>query len=296
MTAAVEARLRESAARTEETLALYLGREDKDFCELLCAERYSLFAGGKRIRPYLCLAFCRLFGGDERRALPFACALEMIHTYSLIHDDLPCMDNDDLRRGKPTNHKVYGEATALLAGDSLLTRAFGVAAGAEDVSPEAVREAIVTLSEASGPFGMIGGQIMDLRGESETLTMEELLRLHSLKTGALITAAVRLGCLAAGISLESREMAMAETYAKCIGLAFQVVDDILDTVGDTAILGKPVGSDAEQNKTTFMSFYTVEEAEAYASELTAKAVSALADLPHSEELTDLAVYLLNRKH
>ena len=268
--------------------------EDEDLKNLLNAERYSLFAGGKRIRPMLTLSFCRLFGGDDEAALPFACAVEMIHTYSLIHDDLPCMDDDDLRRGKPTNHKVFGEATALLAGDALLTGAFEVAASNTAAGPEISAKAVAYLASCAGRYGMIGGQIMDLEGETRALSLDELLKLHSLKTGALISAAAVLGALAAGVSFTDRVMEDVVTYAENIGLAFQIVDDILDATGDSALLGKNTGVDAEHQKSPFLSFYSVEEARFYAERLTQNAIDAIRNYPDSDALCSLARWLAGR--
>ena len=282
------------ATMTEDALRKYY-TEDEDLKALLDAERYSLFAGGKRIRPMLTLEFCRMLGGEDAAALPFACAVEMIHTYSLIHDDLPCMDNDDMRRGKPTNHKVFGESTALLAGDSLLTGAFEAVASNRAVSPETAVKAVAYLSGCAGRYGMVGGQIMDLEGEHKTLTLDELLKLHSLKTGALISAAAVMGALAAGVELTDPCMADVVTYAENIGLAFQIVDDILDATGDSAALGKNVGVDAERNKNTFLSFYSVEEAQFYANRLTEEAVSAIKKYPDSEILVAVAEWLATRK-
>ena len=282
------------ATMTEDALRKYY-TEDEDLKSLLDAERYSLFAGGKRIRPLLTLEFCRMLGGEDAAALPFACAVEMIHTYSLIHDDLPCMDNDDLRRGKPTNHKVFGESTALLAGDSLLTGAFEAAATNRAVSAETAVKAVAYLSGCAGRYGMVGGQIMDLEGEHKTLTVDELLKLHSLKTGALISAAAVMGALAAGVDLIDPRMEDVVTYAENIGLAFQIVDDILDATGDSEALGKNVGVDAERNKNTFLSFYSVEEAQFYADRLTRDAVSAIKKYPESETLVAVAEWLATRK-
>jgi len=242
---------------------------------LLEAEQYSLFAGGKRIRPMLTLEFCRLFGGDEAAALPFACAVEMIHTYSLIHDDLPCMDDDDLRRGKPTNHKAFGEATAVLAGDSLLTGAFEAAASNTEVGAEISAMAVAYLANCAGRYGMVGGQIMDLEGEEKQLSLDELIRLHSMKTGALIGASAVLGALAAGVSFQDPCMQDVVTYSENIGLAFQIVDDILDAIGDADSLGKNVGVDSKHQKNTFLSFYSVEEAQFYAHLLTQYVHSAI---------------------
>ena len=282
------------AKMTEAALREYY-TEDEDIKELLDAERYSLFAGGKRIRPLLALEFCRLFGGEDGAALPFACAVEMIHTYSLIHDDLPCMDDDDLRRGKPTNHKVFGESTALLAGDSLLTGAFEVAASNVAVESDVALKAVAYLANCAGRYGMVGGQIMDLAGEKKKLSLDELLKLHSMKTGALISAACVMGALAAGVTFRDECMEDVVTYAENIGLAFQIVDDILDQTGDSQTLGKNVGVDAERNKNTFLSFYSVEEAQYYADQLTSGAVNAVRKYPECDVLVSLAQWLANRK-
>ena len=294
---------------TEEALLLALHRnativenamreiysEDPDIASLLDSERYSLFAGGKRIRPALTLEFCKLFGGEESAAIPFACAVEMIHTYSLIHDDLPCMDNDDLRRGKPTNHKVFGETIALLAGDSLLTGAFEVAASNVEAGTDVSAMAVAYLASCAGRYGMIGGQVMDIEGEKRNLTLDELLKLHSLKTGALISAASVMGALAAGVRLDDKAMKDVITYAENIGLAFQIVDDILDCTGDEATLGKRVGTDAAHEKNTFMSFYSLEEAQFYADRLTQDAIQAVRKYPESDTLCALAEWLAKRK-
>ncbi len=269
--------------------------DDEDIRPLLESEQYSLFAGGKRIRPALTLEFCRMFGGEDAAALPFACAVEMIHTYSLIHDDLPCMDNDDLRRGKPTNHKVYGETTALLAGDSLLTGAFEVAASNAAAGAETSAKAVAYLASCAGRYGMVGGQIMDLEGEKKKLTLDELLKLHSLKTGALICAAAVMGALAAGVDLTDPRMEDVVTYAENIGLAFQIVDDILDKTGSVEELGKNTGVDDEHQKNTFLSFFSVEEAQFYADKLTREAVSALHKYQDSETLCAIAEWLATRK-
>ena len=283
-----------NAAATEAALSEIFSRRDEDLASLLDSETYSLMAGGKRVRPFLVNEICRMLGGEITTSMPYACALEMIHTYSLIHDDLPCMDNDDMRRGKPTNHKVFGYATALLAGDALLTHAFGVAA--ENAHAGAIQnaQAVSVLSASAGEFGMIGGQIMDLYGETHRLNMEKLLKLHSMKTGALMVCAAKLGAIAAGYSADSPEAEAVCEYAAKIGLAFQVIDDVLDAVGDEAELGKSLRSDAERNKTTFMTYYSPDEAREYAARLTADAVSAIADFDGSATLTDLAAYLLDR--
>ena len=290
----LELLMHRSATLTETALKEYY-QEDADLAPLLDAERYSLFAGGKRIRPLLTLEFCKLFGGEEEAALPFACAVEMIHTYSLIHDDLPCMDNDDLRRGKPTNHKVFGESTALLAGDALLTGAFEAAASNPHVAPETALNAVRFLSNSAGRYGLVGGQMMDLEGEKKKLTLDQLLKLHSLKTGALISAAAVMGALAAGCEFSDACMEDVITYAENIGLAFQIVDDILDQTGDAAELGKNVGVDAEREKNTFLSFYSLEEAQFYADRLTDEAIRAIRKYPDSDTLCSLAEWLAKRK-
>ena len=290
----LELLLHRDATVVEEAMKQYY-TEDEDLQNLLNSERYSLFAGGKRIRPALTLEFCKLFGGEEEAAMPFACAVEMIHTYSLIHDDLPCMDDDDMRRGKPTNHKVFGETTALLAGDSLLTGAFEAAATNAVAGAEISAKAVAYLAGCAGRYGMVGGQIMDLEGEHKKLTLDQLVKLHSLKTGALISAAAVMGALAAGVGFTDPRMQDVVTYAENIGLAFQIVDDILDATGDAATLGKNVGTDAEHNKNTFLSFYTVEEAQFYADQLTREAVDAIAKHPNSEALVALAGWLATRK-
>ena len=289
-------RMAENAERTERALAEYFDEKDNDLQVILDAQTYSLMAGGKRIRPFLVNEICHVLGGAEESSMPFACAVEMIHTYSLIHDDLPCMDDDDLRRGKPTNHKVFGYANALLAGDALLTRAFGVAASAPCADPTCRAEAVRILSEKAGDHGMIGGQIIDLHGETEKLEFETLLRLHRLKTGALIECSALLGALAAGYLPDTKEAKAATAYASKIGLAFQVIDDILDAVGSEEELGKSVGSDASNHKTTFLSYFSLEDAKAYAKRLTEEAVAELSEFKNAEVLVALAYYLLNRTH
>ena len=290
-----KALLQEDAAQVESLLdTMYRGGGR---CDAVLDEacRYSLMAGGKRVRPALTLEFCRLFGGEPTDALPFAAAVEMIHTFSLIHDDLPCMDDDDLRRGRPTNHKVFGEAYALLAGDGLALDAFGVAASNTRVSADVRAQAVVLLSQAAGCGGMVRGQIVDMFGEETTLTYDELLFLHANKTGALIRVAAQMGCLAAGCAMGSPEMLAAEGYAERIGLAFQVIDDILDATSTPEALGKSVGGDAEHGKNTFLSFKTIPEAEAYAARLTEEAVALIAPYEGCERLAALARYLAVRK-
>ena len=258
------------------------------------AERYSLLSGGKRVRAALVLECCRLLGGKTEAALPFACAIEMVHTYSLIYDDLPCMDNDDLRRGKPTNHKIYGEAYATLAGDGLLTDAFAVCAMNPHVTGDCAAAAVALLSGAAGSYGMIKGQVMDIYGESHRLNEKELVELHMGKTGAMICVSAQLGALAAGYAPNSEMTEKLTAYAQMIGLAFQVIDDILDVTSSDEELGKSIGSDREKNKTTFMSFFTVDEAKEYAERLTNDAIAQIEGIDGSERLVSLARFLCDR--
>ncbi len=286
----------ENADATEAALTKILNGTDEDYGLVYDAERYSVLGGGKRVRPFIVNECCKMLGGDVEKSMPLACAMEMIHTYSLIHDDLPCMDDDDIRRGKPSNHKEFGYANALLAGDALLTGAFKVIAEADTLDASVRIEAIKLLSEAAGERGMIGGQIMDLIGETQEFEFKQLLKLHSHKTAALMECSAKLGALAAGYATDSEQSKAVAAYAKDIGVAFQVVDDILDCIADEAELGKPVKSDEGHNKTTFMTFYTAEEAQRYAEELTAEAISALSIFENSELLTDFACYLLQREN
>lgn len=272
----------------------FRGRESAGLDVMLDAMAYSLSNGGKRIRPVLTLEFCRVCGGDYKTAIPFAIALEMIHTYSLIHDDLPCMDNDDMRRGKPSSHKVYGEANALLAGDGLLTLAFETALSA-DFDAEKKSKAALELAKAAGVSGMIGGQVMDLANEQKTASLDEIILTEKLKTGALINVAAAMGCIAAGATEE--QINAAQTYCENIGLAFQIVDDILDVTGDEAMLGKPIGSDSGNGKSTFVSLLGLEKSAGYARELTASAKSALNIFgDEGEFLSELADKLSERKN
>lgn len=259
--------------------------------EVVKAMKYSLSNGGKRLRPVLCLEFARACGADRFDALDFACAVEYIHTYSLIHDDLPCMDDDDMRRGKPSCHKEFGEATALLAGDALLTHAFQILAGAE-LDDKKITLACGLLAQNAGVQGMVGGQVIDLKYESETPDLQQLLSVHRLKTGALISAACLLGCIAAGA--DDEKIAAASAFAYDLGVAFQIKDDILDVVGSTEALGKPVGSDAENNKTTYVTVRGMENAQKDVEMLTSAAVSRLSAFENTDFLKTLALYLVNR--
>lgn len=259
------------------------------------AMEYSTMAGGKRIRPFLVMEVCRTLGGRQEEALIYAAALEMIHTYSLIHDDLPCMDNDDLRRGKPTCHKVYGEATALLAGDGLLTRAFELVANAPGILPLRKCYAIAILAEAAGAPGMIGGQQMDLASEGKEIPYETMVAIHEKKTCALLIAACRLGALAAGQRGSEAEDAMI-TYGMGIGRAFQLVDDLLDVTSTKEVLGKDIGSDQKNKKTTYLTFMPIETAEGLAKAITDKAKEAVEPYDKDGVLTALADYLTERKN
>lgn len=255
---------------------------------------YSLKNGGKRVRPMLTLAFCEVCGGNAYDALPFACAIEMIHTYSLIHDDLPCMDDDDLRRGKPSCHKQFGEANALLAGDGLLTLAFETLTKAENVAASDILRAVGVLSNFAGYAGMIGGQVIDLQSEEKQVGFDTLHCIDKLKTGALIKAAALLGCIAAGVT-DSAVLSAAELYAENIGFAFQIIDDVLDVTADTKTLGKPVGSDEKNEKSTFVKLLGLEKCRQLAKDLTAEAVLALTKMPNeSDFLADFAKALAVR--
>ncbi len=274
-------------------IEVLLEGKEKSVEDLTDAMHYSTMIGGKRIRPVLVLEFCRVCGGDPDDALELACALEMIHTSSLIHDDMPCMDNDDMRRGQPSCHKKFGENTALLAGDALEVYAFEVAAGS-NLPAKAVVEAIKLLAKATGPYGMLGGQIMDVENESrDDVTIERLEATHRKKTGALITVACELGCIAAGASEELRKAAIA--YGNALGLAFQVCDDILDVTGNELLLGKPVGSDAEEEKATYVTLLGLDQAKQIANDYTEQAYEALSAFPETDFLRDLTGTLLTRE-
>ena len=258
---------------------------------LFASARYSLLGGGKRLRAIFMLEFCRMFSGDYKKALPFACAIEMIHAYSLIHDDLPCMDNDDFRRGKPTNHKVYGEAMALLAGDTLLNGAYEIMLK-ESIKGTEFAKAGYTVAKAAGGFGMIGGQVLDIK---EGIKTEEQLKLMvAMKTGKLIYAACMAGAILGNANEE--ELLKVKDYANNLGLAFQIQDDILDVVGDFDKLGKPINSDSDNEKYTFVSAYGLKEAQNKVDLLTEEAVCAIKDIKGSEFLIELAQSLVKREN
>ncbi len=238
--------------------------------------QYACAAGGKRLRPVLVMEFCRVCGGDAQRALPFACAMEMIHSYSLVHDDLPCMDNSPMRRGRPSAHAAFGEAMALLAGDGLLTRAFEVMLNPENwegIDPRAALQAAYCLADAAGANGMVGGQVIDLQSEGKTIELSALEELQRGKTAALIRAACEMGCWIAGADAGQREA--ARTFGTQLGLCFQIVDDILDATSTSEAMGKPTGSDDANGKATYVSLLGLEQANRLAAERTAQAVAAL---------------------
>ena len=280
----------------EDALMNYL--PDKDCLEknLVLSMEYSLKAGAKRTRPRLVLEFCELCGGDINEALPLACALEMIHTYSLIHDDLPCMDNDDFRRGKPSNHKVFGEDIALLAGDALQSLAFKTATS--HITPEnayRVATAVNNLADYCGATGMVGGQVIDIENEGKSSGLVTLKEMDKKKTGAIIKSACEMGCIIAGAS--QLEIEKARQFGESIGLAFQIQDDILDVTADQNKLGKPVGSDRENDKSTYVSLLGLEKCRELVDKLTAKAIESLEFFNgDSTQLKELALSLANRDH
>lgn len=286
-----EERLQYYQTMLEAKLNSYLPETGPQQADVAAAMRYSLLEGGKRIRPILLLEFCRVCGGNPEKVLPFACAVEMIHTYSLIHDDLPCMDDDNMRRGRPSNHIMFGEASALLAGDALLTMAFEIMSGEEAVNAVGAERAIKAaniLAFRAGAAGMIGGQQIDLMSEGRGITLDILRTMDEKKTGALISAACRMGCALAGAGAEKEEA--AGRYAWAMGLAFQIVDDILDATGTEEELGKPVHSDAGRDKNTYVSFLGLSEASTEAQRLTKAAVDELdsfgAEATFLKELTE----------
>lgn len=288
--------LKNTQAMVEDALKKYMKFSDMSQKRVFDAMSYSLLAGGKRLRPIIMIYACQMCGGDIKSVLPFACAIEMIHTYSLIHDDLPAMDNDDLRRGKPTNHIKFDEATAILAGDALLNMAFEITAGYSNnhVPDGVVLRALAELAKAAGALGMIGGQMIDIESENKSLTLEELKNLHSLKTGALIRAAGVCGAMLAGA--DSKKVKAVDEYCLNLGIAFQIRDDILDVLGEAGTLGKPVGSDAQNNKNTYVSLTSLKESERLVHEYTKNAVDALDMFGlNAEKLTALANGLIERK-
>lgn len=282
---------KEYKAYIEEYLSGWYSRfHSEPQSKLFEAMEYSLLAGGKRLRPIFAFEFCRMCGADWKKAAPFAAAIEMIHTYSLIHDDLPAMDNDDFRRGRATNHKVFGEAMAILAGDALLTDAFCVASTAE-LSGKAMADAIGILAECAGSLGMVGGQVLDIMSEDRELTEQEVLDIQSRKTGALINAACATGALAGGATQEQFDAACQ--FAAGLGLAFQIRDDMLDVIGTKEEMGKGVGTDA--NKNTFVRLYGLEKCEELVQKYTNYAIEALAAFDDTDNMKALALSLTTRR-
>ncbi len=278
----------------ERALQAELDRTDILDDKLRASMAYSLMAGGKRLRPILLMAAADAVGADGTKFITAACALEMIHTYSLIHDDLPAMDNDDYRRGKLTNHKAYDEGTAILAGDALLTLAFTVILRQQDVPAERLLRVVDEMSRAAGAEGMVGGQMLDLEAENRRISMEELRRIHMGKTGALFRAALRSGAILAGAS--EQQLAALTAYADHFGLAFQITDDILDVVGTAEDIGKPVGSDEKNHKSTYVTLTSLDEAQSLARQTVESAVDALHIFgDEAAFLRELVLYLIRRK-
>ena len=278
----------------EEALEVALPEQDGPESRVVEAMRYSLFAGGKRLRPILCLAASEAVGGETRSAMPAGCALEMIHTYSLIHDDLPAMDDDDLRRGKPTNHKVFGEAIAILAGDALLTEAFVLLSDYSSLLPERMVQVIKVIAEAASYRGMVGGQVVDMLSQNKPADLETVQQMHKRKTAALIAAATESGALA-GRGSEAQVAALAR-YGRAIGLAFQIADDILDIEGDTELLGKTTGADEARGKVTYPAAVGLERSRQAANEMINDALAALEGFDdRAYPLRSLAHYIITRK-
>ncbi|HGM1122082.1 TPA: polyprenyl synthetase family protein [Clostridioides difficile] len=289
--------LKEKASFVEKVLKEYMPKEEGYQKTVIEAMNYSLSAGGKRLRPILTLEACKIVGGNEDEAIPFAIAIEMIHTYSLIHDDLPALDNDDLRRGRPTNHKVYGEAMGILAGDALLNYAFEVmlAGSINKENPEKYLKAINEIAKGAGIYGMIGGQVVDVESENKQIEKEKLDYIHMNKTAAMMVGCMRAGATIGGANFE--QMEEITKYAKNIGLSFQIVDDILDIVGDEAKLGKKVGSDIENHKSTYPSLLGLDKSKKIAHNLIDEAKKSIEKLSDDVDfLKGLAEYIIDREY
>ncbi|MGD9077531.1 MAG: polyprenyl synthetase family protein [Desulfobacteraceae bacterium] len=293
----LKAYLNEKRAIVEETLGGIFPAPEGPAANIVSAMGYSLFAGGKRLRPILCIAGAEAVGGEAKDVLPVACGIELIHTYSLIHDDLPVMDDDDMRRGKPTSHKVFGEAVALLAGDGLLTEAFHVMTSPDflnRVRPDALLAAIALIAQAAGYEGMVGGQVVDIQSEGKEVDPSIVEFIHARKTAALISASVVSGAILAG-AVEDQLKALA-SYGQNIGLAFQVSDDILDIEGDSGELGKNVGSDTRQEKITFPAVVGLKRSKEIQKELVDRAIESLAPFDQrAEPLRHIAKYIIARR-
>ncbi|MFL8799422.1 MULTISPECIES: farnesyl diphosphate synthase [unclassified Clostridioides] len=289
--------LKEKASFIENVLKEYMPKEEGYQKTVIEAMNYSLSAGGKRLRPILTLEACKVVGGNEEEAIPFAMAIEMIHTYSLIHDDLPALDNDDLRRGRPTNHKVYGEAMGILAGDALLNYAFEVmlSGSINKKNPEKYLKAINEIAKGAGIYGMIGGQVVDVESENKQIEKEKLDYIHMNKTAAMMVGCMRAGATIGGAN--SEQMEEITKYAKNIGLSFQIVDDILDIVGDEAKLGKKVGSDIENHKSTYPSLLGLDKSKEIAYNLIDEAKKSIEKLSDDVDfLKGLAEYIIDREY
>lgn len=287
-------RLDGDIAEINNALRKYMTHSENPQKKIYEAMEYSLYAGGKRLRPVLMLETARMCGGDPAVVLPFACAMEMIHTYSLIHDDLPAMDNDDLRRGIPTNHKKFGEAMAILAGDALLNKAFEIVSGVENLPPSRVLSAVSMLAASSGTEGMIGGQVVDIESEGKSIDLSELQYLHLLKTGAIIRSSCTIGALLAGAS--ESEIRAVDEFASKLGVAFQIRDDILDCTGTEEELGKPIGSDEAEGKNTYVKLLGLEKSEQLVKTYSTQAEQALDCFGDKADfLKWLADTLINRR-
>lgn len=293
----LRAYLSEKRTLVDETLKRLFREPDGPAGDVIRAMNYSLFAGGKRLRPILCMAGAEAVGGDSRDVLPFACGLELIHTYSLIHDDLPSMDDDDLRRGKPTNHRVFGEAVAILAGDGLLTEAFRLMTQMElpnGLEPYALLNATGLIASAAGYQGMVGGQVADIQSEGKEVDLSLVEFIHAHKTGALISASASSGAILGGA--KDKELSAITSYGQKIGLAFQIADDILDIEGDSKVLGKGVGGDARKGKITYPAVLGLDKSKEIQRELVEHAVELLKPFEHrADPLRHIAMYIIERK-
>ena len=291
----LKAYLAARAAEVDAALDAFLPKAKEKPATIHAAMRYTIFAGGKRLRPILCLAAAEACGGDPEAAIPPACAVEVLHTYSLVHDDLPCMDDDDLRRGRPTCHKVYGEGMAVLTGDALLTEAFLMLAQTQPARRYPVGSYVAELALTGGSTKLIGCQVMDLVGEGKKLTKAQLVKIHDAKTAALLTTSIRLGAMTANAT--DKQLEALSIFGRALGLAFQVIDDILDVTASTEVLGKTAGKDAAVEKATYPAILGLEKSRKEAAKLTNEAMDAL--LPFgkkAQRLREIAEYLLKREY
>ncbi|TAE73631.1 MAG: polyprenyl synthetase family protein [Verrucomicrobia bacterium] len=283
------------AAEVDAALDAFLPKAKEKPATIHAAMRYSLFAGGKRLRPILCLAAAEACGGDIESAMPPACAVEILHTYSLVHDDLPCMDDDDLRRGRPTCHKVYGEGMAVLTGDALLTEAFLILAQTSPAKRYPTASYVAELALTGGSTKLIGGQVMDLEGEGKKLSKAQLVKIHEAKTAALLATSIRLGAMTANAT--DRQLEALSIFGRALGLAFQVIDDILDVTASTEVLGKTAGKDLAVEKATYPAVLGLEKSRKEAAKLTEEAMAALQPFgKKAQRLREIAEYLLKREY